>query len=127
MGPKLLIVEDETALRGVLLRSLRAEGFDAAAVATGRELIERALRSPAPDALMIDIGLPDADGRDLCQALRARGMQTPVLFLTARDALVERTNLNLRARLRLETNELESLLRQVRSKLEVSLSSLLRE
>ena len=39
---------------------------------------------------MIDIGLPDADGRDLCQALRARGIQTPVLFLTARDALVDR-------------------------------------
>src|SRR5205814_1739016 len=75
VGPKLLIVEDETALRGVLLRSLRAEGFDAAAVATGRELIERALRSPAPDALMIDIGLPDADGRDVCQALRSQGVQ----------------------------------------------------
>src|SRR5207249_4017214 len=38
----------------------------------------------------IDIGLPDADGRDLCQALRARGIQAPVLFLTARDALVDR-------------------------------------
>ncbi len=40
--------------------------------------------------LVIDIGLPDTDGRDLCQALRARGIQTPVLFLTARDALVDR-------------------------------------
>jgi two-component system response regulator MprA len=40
--------------------------------------------------LVIDIGLPDADGRDLCQALRARGVQTPVLFLTARDAVVDR-------------------------------------
>ena len=39
---------------------------------------------------MIDIGLPDADGRDVCQALRARGIQTPVLFLTARDAVVDR-------------------------------------
>jgi DNA-binding response OmpR family regulator len=43
-----------------------------------------------PDVLVIDIGLPDADGRDLCQALRARGVQTPVLFLTARDAVVDR-------------------------------------
>src|ERR1700724_2018765 len=43
-----------------------------------------------PDALVIDVGLPDADGRDLCQALRARGIQTPVLFLTARDALADR-------------------------------------
>jgi DNA-binding response OmpR family regulator len=39
---------------------------------------------------VIDIGLPDTDGRDLCQALRARGIQAPVLFLTARDALVDR-------------------------------------
>src|SRR5262249_58860293 len=50
------------------------------------EAVERS----APDVLVIDIGLPDADGRDLCQALRARGVQTPVLFLTARDAVVDR-------------------------------------
>jgi two-component system, OmpR family, response regulator len=84
-----LIVEDDGALRGVLLRSLRAEGFEATAVATGRELLEQALES-VPDALVIDIGLPDADGRDLCQALRSRGVQAPVLFLTARDALTDR-------------------------------------
>jgi two-component system response regulator MprA len=40
--------------------------------------------------LIVDIGLPDADGRDVCQALRAQGVQTPVLFLTARDALTDR-------------------------------------
>jgi two-component system OmpR family response regulator len=43
-----------------------------------------------PDVLVVDIGLPDADGRDVTQALRARGIQAPVLFLTARDALVDR-------------------------------------
>jgi two-component system OmpR family response regulator len=43
-----------------------------------------------PDVLILDIGLPDADGRDVCQALRARGVVTPVLFLTARDALTDR-------------------------------------
>src|SRR5258708_1558759 len=42
------------------------------------------------DLLLLDVGLPDADGRDICQALRARGVQTPVLFLTARDALTDR-------------------------------------
>lgn len=89
MGPKLLIVEDDAALRGVLLRSLRADGFEANAVATGAELLERALKSP-PDALVIDIGLPDSDGRDVCQALRASGVEAPVLFLTARDALTDR-------------------------------------
>jgi two-component system OmpR family response regulator len=86
---KLLIVEDDAALRGVLLRSLRAEGFEADAVATGRDLLEQAGRS-APDAFVIDIGLPDADGRDVCQALRSQGIGAPVLFLTARDALTDR-------------------------------------
>jgi two-component system, OmpR family, response regulator len=89
MDPKLLIVEDDAALRQVMVRSLRAEGFEVGAVATGHELLERAA-SVRPDALVIDIGLPDADGRDVCQALRARGLYAPVLFLTARDALTDR-------------------------------------
>src|SRR6266849_1617568 len=86
---RLLILEDELALREVLVRSLRAEGFDASAVATGRELLETTQRK-APDAFVIDIGLPDADGRDVCQALRAQGIDAPVLFLTARDGLADR-------------------------------------
>jgi len=80
LGPTVLIVEDDPELRGVLGRGLREEGFDVEAVATGREALER----------VEHVGLPDTDGRDLCQALRARGIQTPVLFLTARDALVDR-------------------------------------
>src|ERR1035437_7516287 len=89
MRPSLLIVEDDAPLREVLVRSLRAEGFTARGVATGRELLEQALGGEA-DAIVIDIGLPDADGRDLCQALRAQGVQAPILFLTARDALTDR-------------------------------------
>jgi len=89
LGPTVLIVEDDPELRGVLGRGLREEGFDVEAVATGHQALER-VEHVAPDVLVIDIGLPDTDGRDLCQALRARGIQTPVLFLTARDALVDR-------------------------------------
>ncbi len=89
MQPSLLIAEDDTALRGTLVRALRAEGFAVRAVATGGELVEQTSRA-APDALVIDIGLPDADGRDVCQALRARGVHAPILFLTARDALTDR-------------------------------------
>jgi DNA-binding response OmpR family regulator len=83
------ILEDDSSLNDVLVRGLRAEGFQARGFASAKQLLERApeLR---PDALVIDIGLPDADGRDVCQALRARGVQTPVLFLTARDALPDR-------------------------------------
>jgi two-component system, OmpR family, response regulator len=88
-GPRVLIVEDDPELRGVLRRGLAEEGFEPEAVATGAELLARAEAS-APDALVVDIGLPDADGRDVCQALRARGIGAPVLFLTARDALVDR-------------------------------------
>jgi two-component system response regulator MprA len=89
MEPTLLIAEDDAPLRDVLVRSLRAEGFAARAVASGRELIDQALATP-PAAFVIDIGLPDSDGRDVCQALRAHGVGAPVLFLTARDALTDR-------------------------------------
>ncbi len=87
--PRVLIVEDDAELRGILLRGLGEEGFRVEAASTGAELLRRAVASPA-DALVVDIGLPDTDGRDLCQALRAQGVDAPVLFLTARDALVER-------------------------------------
>jgi two-component system response regulator MprA len=89
VAPRLLILEDESQLRDVLVRSLRAEGFDAQGVGTAHELLER-VKGATPDALVIDIGLPDADGRDVCQALRAHGVAAPVLFLTARDALTDR-------------------------------------
>lgn len=84
-----LIVEDDDELRAVLSRGLGEEGFAVDAVSTGSALLDRTERE-VPDVLVIDVGLPDADGRDLCQALRARGLQTPVLFLTARDAVVDR-------------------------------------
>jgi two-component system response regulator MprA len=88
-GQSIVIVEDDDELRALLTRGLREEGFTAEAVATGAQLLERIERANA-DAFVIDIGLPDTDGRDLCQALRARGVDAPVVFLTARDALVDR-------------------------------------
>jgi two-component system response regulator MprA len=88
-GRTVLLVEDDDELRGVLGRGLREEGFAVDFAANGAIALER-VDQAVPDVLVIDIGLPDADGRDLCQALRARGIQTPVLFLTARDAVVDR-------------------------------------
>jgi two-component system response regulator MprA len=87
-APRLLIVEDDAELRSVLVRGLGEEGFDVVAVADGRAALDRV--EDALDAVVLDIGLPDADGRDVCQALRARGLDVPVLFLTARDALTDR-------------------------------------
>jgi two-component system response regulator MprA len=88
-GQSIAVVEDDDELRAVLARGLREEGFAVEGVASGAQLLER-IEETSPDALVIDIGLPDTDGRDLCQALRARGIEAPVLFLTARDALVDR-------------------------------------
>jgi DNA-binding response OmpR family regulator len=80
------VCEDEPALRSVLTRALRAMGHEPLVVATAAEAL-RAFRRRRPDVMVLDIGLPDADGRDLCLALRAAGVDSPVLFLTARDGL----------------------------------------
>ena len=81
--------EDDAELRSVLVRALRAEGFEVRATMTGHEAVEAFSGAP-PDLLVLDIGLPDADGRDVCQALRSHGVGAPVVFLTARDALPDR-------------------------------------
>jgi two-component system OmpR family response regulator len=83
------ICEDDHALRGVLRDTFTREGLNVRGTSTGAEAIDRFGGDP-PDVLVLDIGLPDADGRDVCQALRARGVSAPVLFLTARDALPDR-------------------------------------
>jgi two-component system response regulator MprA len=83
------ICEDDHELRGVLRDTLVREGFDVVVTSTGADAV-RAFSAKPPDILVLDIGLPDSDGRDVCQALRARGVTAPVLFLTARDALTDR-------------------------------------
>ncbi len=89
MSPHIAIVEDDADLRRVLVQGLREEDFEVRAFANGGDLLA-SVETRSPDAVVIDIGLPDTDGRDLCQALRARGLQAPVLFLTAKDALPDR-------------------------------------
>lgn len=83
------VCEDNDELRGVVRDALERAGFAVRATASGEEAI-RSFGADPPDVLVLDIGLPDADGRDVCQALRARGVVAPVLFLTARDALTDR-------------------------------------
>ncbi|MGW7823008.1 response regulator transcription factor [Streptomyces puniciscabiei] len=88
MRPRILIVEDDHALRDVLRRGLQDEEFDTVCAGDGAT----ALRLATPDvaAVVLDVGLPDADGRDVCQAMRAGGFLSPVLFLTARQGLADR-------------------------------------
>ena len=86
--PVVLVVEDDAALRDVLARALREDGLTVLTAADGQ--VALATAGPSVDAVVMDIGLPDADGRDVCLALRARGVSAPVLFLTAREGVHDR-------------------------------------
>lgn len=86
---RVLVVEDDHGLRDVLARGLREEGFAVDTAVDGASAV-RAVRTEPVDAIVLDIGLPDGDGRDVCTALRARGLDAPVVFLTARDNVTDR-------------------------------------
>ncbi|PSJ30441.1 DNA-binding response regulator [Streptosporangium nondiastaticum] len=88
MRHTILVVEDDHGLRDVLVRGLRDEGFTTLAAQDGAAALR--LARDAVDAVVLDVGLPDADGRDVCQAMRANGFQAPVLFLTAHHRLTDR-------------------------------------
>jgi two-component system response regulator MprA len=83
------VCEDDDELRGVLRTAFERSGFTVRATGSGSEAVSMFSERP-PDVLVLDVGLPDADGRDVCQALRAHGVDAPVLFLTSRDALTDR-------------------------------------
>ena len=86
---RLLLVEDDTRLAGLLLRGLRAEGYAVDVAATAEEARWLATENPF-DVLIFDVMLPDGDGFALCQELRQAGNWTPVLMLTARDSVNDR-------------------------------------
>jgi two-component system response regulator MprA len=88
-GPEIVVLEDDRELRSLLVRGLREEGFHVTSAGSAAELL-RLLHGTRPDVLVVDVGLPDGDGRDVVQAIRARGDMAPVIFLTARDALTDR-------------------------------------
>src|SRR4051795_5100769 len=83
------ICEDDDGLRSVLIRAVRGAGYEIQVATNGRDAV-RLFTGRPPDVLVLDIGLPDTDGRDVCQALRSQGVQTPVIFLTAGETLTDR-------------------------------------
>jgi two-component system OmpR family response regulator len=89
MEPRVFVLEDDPQMRSLLVRGLREEGYEVQGFATGSDLL-RKVAETVPELFVIDIGLPDTDGRDVCQALRAQGITALVLFLTARDSLSDR-------------------------------------
>jgi two-component system response regulator MprA len=86
---KVLIVDDDRALRDALRRALALGGYDTALAVDGQEALAQAAAS-APDAVVLDVGLPGIDGLEVCRQLRASGDRVPVLMLTARDAVADR-------------------------------------
>ena len=86
---RVLVVDDDPAVSGALNRALRLEGYEVGLAVDGPEALEEIAIRP-PDALILDIGLPVIDGLDVCRRLRAANNDTPVLMLTARDAIHDR-------------------------------------
>jgi len=87
--PCVLVVEDAPRLLEILARSLREEGFVVDGAPTGEEALRLAAIAPY-DAIVLDIRLPDLDGFEVCRRVREAGSWSPILMLTARDALADR-------------------------------------
>ena len=88
-GKQLLVVDDEPPMRAALKRALELGGFDVALAADGAEGLSTAAELD-PDLVVLDVLMPGLDGLEVCRTLRARGDRTPILMLTARDAVSDR-------------------------------------
>jgi two-component system response regulator MprA len=86
---RILVVDDEPHVREAVDRALRLDGYQVQLAADGREALD-ALADSAPDAVVLDLLMPRVDGLEVCRRLRAAGDRTPVLVLTARDAVTDR-------------------------------------
>jgi DNA-binding response OmpR family regulator len=86
--PQLLVVEDDAAIAAPLVRALRREGYEVDLVDRGADAVERA-EACAYDLVLLDLGLPDGDGVDVCRRLRAMHPQLPIVMVTARQEELE--------------------------------------
>ncbi|MGO9902059.1 MAG: response regulator transcription factor [Solirubrobacteraceae bacterium] len=86
---RILVVDDEPAVRRALERALRLERYDVDLAADGREALDT-LAERAADVVILDVSMPVIDGLEVCRRLRAAGDHTPILMLTARDAIDDR-------------------------------------
>jgi two-component system response regulator MprA len=86
---RILVVDDEPAVREALERILHLEGFDVEMARDGREAVRSQATAPA-DAVLLDVLMPELDGLEVCRRMRQAGDRTPVLMLTARDAIDDR-------------------------------------
>lgn len=83
------IIDDDAAIRNSLGRALRMENYDVDLFEDGTSAL-RAIQLRVPDAIVLDLQLPDIDGLEICRRIRRAGDATPILMLTARDAVNDR-------------------------------------
>ena len=88
---RVMVVDDEPAVRHSLERALKLEGYEVSSSPDGAKAL-RELAIAAPDAIVLDVLMPEVDGLEVCRRLRAAGDRTPVLMLTARDAISDRVD-----------------------------------
>lgn len=86
---RILIVDDDRALREALRRALTLAGYETEMAAGGQEALAL-VAAREPDAIVLDVGMPEVDGLEVCRRLRGGGDRVPVLMLTARDAIEDR-------------------------------------
>jgi two-component system response regulator MprA len=86
---RVLVVDDDPPLRRMLARTLTAEGYEVTVAADGGAALAEAERA-APDVIVLDVAMPALDGLAVCRRLRSKGLPTPILMLTARDAVPDR-------------------------------------
>jgi two-component system response regulator MprA len=87
---KILVVDDERAVRDSLRRALELEGYAIELAGDGHEALYRLDSDSKPDAIILDVLMPGLDGLEVCRRIRATGNPVPVLMLTARDAVENR-------------------------------------
>ena len=88
---RILAVDDESSLTELLSMAMRYEGWQVSTAASGNEAV-RAAREVRPDAIVLDMMLPDFDGLEVMRRVRAEDPDVPVIFLTAKDAVADRIN-----------------------------------
>src|SRR2546421_12853954 len=87
---RILVVDDERAVRESLRRALELEGYEIELADDGQEALYRLESDAQPDAVILDVLMPGLDGLEVCKRLRRAGSKLPVLMLTARDAVEKR-------------------------------------
>lgn len=88
---RVLVIEDDDAVSAAVRRALLLGGYEVILAQNGEEGLLRA-QGDVPDAIVLDLGLPDIDGMQVCRTLRQSGNRTPILMLTARAAIEDRVD-----------------------------------